>query len=175
MGKRGPTDTDRQHIPAAEPAPNYEVVNAAGERKPAKLSQAIKGLKAGARDMVSMTDRQEGWQPGELADDDDRTLVTGNTAVQQPPQATLVAFRKQHEDNTARVAEQTGRRTAQLVTMDQHARGRVYDIGRLVALAALGNEAAAQLANDGWANVNPQLISEFEAEVDGWKADRGIS
>jgi hypothetical protein len=166
MTKRGPTDTDG----------DVEVVNAAGERKAASLpKRMLAGL-----NLTGMHDEQRDaiptWGPGELAEDpDDQTLVTGNSDVQQPPQATLVAFRKQHADNTARVAEQTGRRTAQLVTMDQHARGRVYDIGRLIALAALGNEAAAQLANDGWANVNPKLIGEFEAEVDGWKTDRGIS
>jgi hypothetical protein len=76
MPKRGPTDTDsRTTLPVDG---DVEVVNAAGERKAASLP---KRMLAGARDLVSMTDEQPTWRPGELADDADRTLVTGNPAV----------------------------------------------------------------------------------------------
>jgi hypothetical protein len=76
MPKRGPTDTDR---PTNSPVDgDYEVVTAAGERKTAKLSQRVKEK---VRDTLSMTDQLPTWQPGELADDADQTLVTGNPAV----------------------------------------------------------------------------------------------
>jgi hypothetical protein len=81
MPKRGPTDTDRTTPPADG---DVEVVNAAGERKPASLP---KRLLDATRDLVSMTDEQRdladpGWQPGELADDPaDATLVVGNGDV----------------------------------------------------------------------------------------------
>ena len=173
MTKRGPTDSDR-HNGEGE----VEVVTAAGERK----TTSLKRLLDGARDLVSMTDEPSDEQsdpawPAQIGADD-QTIVTGNSDVavpEQPPQATLAAYRRQHGINTQRLADETARRTSQLVDMDQRARARVFDIQHLFALDALRNEAAGQLYGDGWGLVLPKLIDEFAAEIDGWKADRGIS
>jgi hypothetical protein len=175
MAKRGPTDTDRTTPPADG---DVEVVNAAGERKTASLP---KRMLAGARDLVSMTDEQgdpalQTWTD-ELADDPgDQTLVVGNGDVAVPDQApanTLATWRSQYRANNTRIAEQAHRHTAQRVELDEQARRRVLDISHLFALTAIGNEADAALASDGWAVVPQRLIDAFATEVAGWQQDRG--
>lgn len=176
MAKRGPTDTDDHPIPPAEGG--YEVVTADGERKPASLPQLAKRMADGVRNLTSMTDEQPTW-PAQLNDDAPSLLVPATNGdpgqSDETPQALQLASRAQHKSNVARVADQADRRVAQVVVLDEHGRNRAYDAGRLVALLACWNEAIAQLQNDGWANVTPALIGEFDREIAGWKADRGIT
>jgi hypothetical protein len=173
MGNRTPTPGAKgTTTPPADG--DVEVVNAAGERKTASLP---KRMLAGARDLVSMTDEVPTWQRGELDDDADRTLVVGNGDVaipDQPPSNTLLTYRSQYRANNTRIAEQAHRHTAQRVELDEQARRRVLDISHLFALTAIGNEADAALASDGWAVVPQRLIDAFAAEVAGWQTDREV-
>jgi hypothetical protein len=192
MPKRGPTDNDHPTPPADG---DVEVVNAAGERKPASLPQRVKDK---VRDTLTGTDPLPTWQPGELADDGaepdraaafeqtrraaladaDQTLVVGNgdvAAGDQPPANVLATYRRQYRANNIRIAEQAHRHTVQRVEMDEQARRRVLDISHLFALTAIGNEADAALASDGWAVVPQRLIDAFAAEVAGWQTDREVS
>jgi hypothetical protein len=198
MAKRGPTDSDHSTPPAEG---DYEVVNAAGERKTASLP---KRMLAGARDLVSMTDEQPTWKPGELDpvlcpeggttlqcslpkghsgphdyrprhDSDDATLVVGNGDVavpDQPPSNLLATYRRQHAANTAAAVDEVARKVGQLVGLDRRARHYAYDVQHLIGIHALCAKAIDQLADHDL--VNHALIREVAAEVAGWQQDREV-
>jgi hypothetical protein len=171
MAKRGPTDTDRTTPPAADG--DVEVVNAAGERKPASLPQRVKDK---VRDTLSMTDQLPTWQPGELADDPaDATLVVGNGDVaipDQPPANVLATYRRQHAANTAAAVDESARKVGQLVDLDRRARHYAYDVQHLIGIHALCAKAIDQLADHDL--VSGTLIRELVAEVAGWQTDREV-
>jgi hypothetical protein len=192
MAKRGPTDTDHPTPPSDG---DVEVVNAAGERKPASLPQRVRDK---VRDTLSMTDQLPTWQPGELApedgaepdraaafeqtrraalaDDADRTLVVGNgdvAAGDQPPGNVLATYRRQHAANTAAAIDEVSRKVGQLVSLDRRARHYAYDVQHLIGIHALCAKAIDQLADHDL--VSHALIREVAAEVAGWQQDREVS
>jgi hypothetical protein len=189
MPKRGPTDNDHPTPPADG---DVEVVNAAGERKPASLPQRVKDK---VRDTLTGTDPLPTWQPGELADGAepdraaafeqtrraaldvaaDRTLVVGNGDVavpDQPPTNVLATYRRQHAANTAAAVDDVARKVGQLVGLDRRARHYAYDVQHLIGIHALCAKAIDQLADHDL--VSHALIRELVAEVAGWQQDREV-
>jgi hypothetical protein len=165
-------DKDKDH-PAEPPANgDVEVVNAAGERKPVSLPQRVKDK---VRDTLSMTDQLPTWQPGELDDDADRTLVVGNgdvTVPDQPPSNVLATYQRQHAANTAAAVDESARKVGQLVDLDRRARHYAYDVQHLIGIHALCAKAIDQLADHDL--VSAALIRELIAEVAGWQTDREV-
>jgi hypothetical protein len=173
---------------------DVEVVNAAGERKPASLPQRVKEK---VRDTLSMTDQpppRPPWLPGELDAEDEqlaaiarrdgseakRELAAGDTVtleeaiaeLDQPPSNVLATYRRQHAANTAAAVDEVARKVGQLVGLDRRARHYAYDVQHLIGIHALCAKAIDQLADHDL--VSGALIRELVAEVAGWQQDREV-
>jgi len=174
------TPTHRQPVPEGVQVVTADQLGQQADGKPEGLAGRVKAKIKDAFDPAADAERLAArdvptWQPGELAEDADQTLVTGNAAVDsvpdddQPPANVMRELRKRRAADVEQRVGRAAAKVAGLVELDRWNRLYAVHIHHLASIAGLQAAAVEALQNRDLPTA--ELRGLFRAELDEWERD----